>query len=158
MAGEKKTGIGSGFYVASAGVGGTFSAEGKLANLTKIGALSISTDTVETTDLDSGKYREFITTLMDSGELEIEGNLVIGGTAYSVLKALQVSGAGTSFFFTSVHVLPSRISSFCGCTSVHVLPSNISSFGILIIILSMQVVDKEKWKYINDNYILIVIL
>jgi len=42
-------------------------------------------------------------------------------------------GAGTSFFFTSVHVLPSRISSFCGCTSVHVLPSNISSFGILII-------------------------
>ena len=47
-----------------------------IGNLTSIGGLEISADTIETTALDSaGGYREYIGGLKDGGEVSVEGNL-----------------------------------------------------------------------------------
>lgn len=47
-----------------------------VANLTSIGAVSVQTDEIDTTTLDSGDYKEFNAGMKDSGEIAISGNLI----------------------------------------------------------------------------------
>ena len=46
-----------------------------LANLTSIDGISVSSDTIETTNLSTeGNYRTFVTSLKDAGEVSISGH------------------------------------------------------------------------------------
>ena len=79
-------GKGSKFYM---GTGDTletavFTKADAIANLQSIGEQTTSTDEVETTDLDSGKFKEFDPTLMDNGSFPITG--LIKNDNYATLK------------------------------------------------------------------------
>lgn len=63
----------------------------KVGHLTSLGGLQIDADEIETTDFDSGGFREFIPSFKDAGEVAIEGRLK-SESDFSKLLALQDSG------------------------------------------------------------------
>jgi predicted secreted protein len=60
--------------VASMGTKLKVGASGYVAELTDIGGLDISADTIETTSLDSNGWRSFIGGLKDAGEVSLSGH------------------------------------------------------------------------------------
>jgi hypothetical protein len=75
----------------------TFSLTDVVANLTSIGEIGGETEEIETTDLDSGEYKEFSPGLKDGGSVDVTGNFVAGGTGYARLKALFDSSEFANF-------------------------------------------------------------
>lgn len=71
-----------------------------VANLTSIGAVSVQTDEIDTTTLDSGDYKEFNAGMKDSGEIAISGNLLDDG-GFSRLQPLFDSSKLTKWGITS---------------------------------------------------------
>lgn len=65
---------GSKFYLSADGT--ALKSTDIIANLTSIGAISPSTDEIDTTTLDSGDYKEFMPGMKDAGEFQITGNLI----------------------------------------------------------------------------------
>lgn len=65
----------------------TFKIADVIANLKSIGEQTTAVDEIETTDLDSGDYKEFEPTLKDSGSIQVSGE--IKGENYATLKSLE---------------------------------------------------------------------
>lgn len=76
---------GSKLYLKS---GTAFAESDVIAHLTSIGEIGGDVDELETTDLDSGDYKEFAPSMKDGGTISIAGNFVAGSTGYTRLKAL----------------------------------------------------------------------
>jgi hypothetical protein len=68
-----------------------------ISNLTSIGEAGSDVDELETTDLDSGRNKEFISNMVDGGSVSVAGNFVVGGTAYTKFKTAFDSGITTNF-------------------------------------------------------------
>lgn len=69
-----------------------------IAQLTSIGGLELSADTIDTTSLDSdGGYREFIAGFKDAGEVSISGYFAPGDTGQAAAYAAFESGAVMPF-------------------------------------------------------------
>ena len=96
------------------GLGTTFSWDGNpVSDVTKIGGVEITVDTLETTTLDS-VYKEFISGMPDAGSVDIEGNFYPGDTTGQIALKNAVGGAlkecvitlpaafGTSWEFTGM--------------------------------------------------------
>ena len=64
----------------------------KVGHLTSLGGLQIDADEIETTDFDSGGFREFIPSFKDAGEVSIEGILKSDA---DFAKLLQLQDDGT---------------------------------------------------------------
>lgn len=73
-----------------------------VANLTSIGAVSVTTDEVDTTTLDSGEYKEFNAGMKDSGEIAISGNLLDDG-GFAKLQPLFDASTMTKWGITSAN-------------------------------------------------------
>lgn len=71
---------------------------GYVAELTDIGGLDISADTIETTNLDSNGWRTYIGGVKDAGEVSLSGYLNLDDTdgQKALFDALN-SGASTAF-------------------------------------------------------------
>lgn len=66
--------------VASMGTKLKIGTSGLVAELTDIGGLDISADTIETTSLDSGGWRTFVQGVKDAGEVSVSGYLNLDDT------------------------------------------------------------------------------
>jgi predicted secreted protein len=87
-----------------------------LANLTSIDGVSVSSDTIETTNLSTeGNYRTFVTSLKDAGEVSIGGHFEYGDhntllqdfedgsiDIYTIEFPDRLTTAGTSWTFSAV--------------------------------------------------------
>ena len=78
------TGKGSKFYVSE---DSSIALADKVGSLTNIGEITVEADEIETTDLDSGDYKEFDLAMLDSGSIDIEGNLKEGEDTFADLLA-----------------------------------------------------------------------
>lgn len=75
------------------GLGTTLSWDGNVvSDITKIGGVEISVDTLETTTLDS-IYKEFVSGIPDAGSVDIEGNFYPGDTNGQIALKDAVGGA-----------------------------------------------------------------
>jgi len=84
MAGKASSAKGSKLYLKS---GASFVEGDIVANLTSIGELGGSVDELDSTDLDSGDYKEFVPSMKDGGTIAIAGNFKVGSDGYTRLKA-----------------------------------------------------------------------
>lgn len=75
--------VGTGSTLATA----VFTKDDIVANIRSIGEQTTTIDEIETTDLDSGDYKEFEPSMKDSGSISISGD--IKGENYATFKALE---------------------------------------------------------------------
>lgn len=82
------------------GQGSTFSWAGNIiSDVTKIGGIEVSSDTLETTTLDS-TFKEFINSIADGGSVDIEGNFYPGDTTGQVALNAAVGGVAQTCVIT----------------------------------------------------------
>lgn len=113
------------------GHGSTFNFGATISELTNIGGLDLSTDSIDVTSHDSDGYREKVAGLKDAGEFPIEGN-VESYAQYDALLTLWKSGAETEGTITIPGVMTMTFNGFLSGLSTAIPHDDKVSFSAMV--------------------------
>lgn len=98
MKSQAKTGFGSKFFLSAVAITAVNQAASQWAEVIALKPPSNTTDTTEVTHFESaGRFREWIKTLIDGGEADIQVNLVPGSATH--LAMMEASESEDSHFY-----------------------------------------------------------